>query len=177
MGYKLLGTASYKTQKGEKKGYLTGILYMSPADMSGRNVCPWASEGCKTACLNAAGRGGMNTVQKGRMRKTNLFFENRKQFLADLYSDIRAIVRKAERENMIPAIRLNGTSDLPWEKIAPQLFADFPDVQFYDYTKAIHRLRPDLPTNYHLTFSRSENTTEDEIRFVVGIGIFRCRGF
>lgn len=171
MGYKLLGTNSYKTSKGEKKGYLTGILYMSPADMSGRNVCPWASRGCRSACLNSAGRGGMNVVQRGRLRKTNLFFENRKQFLADLRSDINALIRKAERENMIPCVRLNGTSDIPFEKVFPNLFQEFSQVQFYDYTKAIHRLNRDkLPTNYHLTFSRSEDTTEDEIRFVVDSG-------
>ena len=32
----------------------------------------------------------------------------------------------------------------------------FPDVQFYDYTKNYLRFDKVLPSNYHLTFSRSE---------------------
>ena len=55
---KLLGTQNYKTVKGEKKGVITGILYLAPASISGWNVCPKASEGCKKACLYKAGRGG-----------------------------------------------------------------------------------------------------------------------
>ncbi len=40
----LLGTTSYKTEKGEAFGYLTGILYLSPSDTSGLgDVCPWAA--------------------------------------------------------------------------------------------------------------------------------------
>lgn len=171
MGFRLLGTKSYKTEKGESEGYLTGIVYLAPATLSGRNVCPWATKGCVKACLNLAGRGQMHHVQDGRLRKTSLFFENRKQFLADLRWDIRALIRKADRESMIPCVRLNGTSDLAWEGIDPDLFQEFSQVQFYDYTKGLHRLNHDrLPTNYHLTFSRSERTTDDEVRQVIERG-------
>ena len=49
-----------KTIKGQKKGYLTGILYLAPADESvssgGFNTCPKASAGCKAGCLFTAGR-------------------------------------------------------------------------------------------------------------------------
>ena len=33
-----------KTVKGQKKGYLTAILYLAPSDLSGFNVCPMASK-------------------------------------------------------------------------------------------------------------------------------------
>jgi hypothetical protein len=59
------------------------------------------------------------------------------------------------------AIRLNGTSDLPWEKIrathARNLMEQFPSVQFYDYTKIPGRTTPD---NYHLTFSEDEHNLD-----------------
>jgi hypothetical protein len=102
----------------------------------------------------------MSSVQAGRQRKTDLFFENRALFFEQLRSDIRALVRKAGRDGMIPAVRLNGTSDLPWESIRDprtglSIIAQFPDVQFYDYTKDERRIGA-TPANYDLTFSRSE---------------------
>ena len=64
---------------------------------------------------------------------------------------------------MTPCLRLNLTSDLPWEKIkfnGQSVFDAFPEVQFYDYTKSAERMTAFLsglmPKNYHLTFSRSE---------------------
>jgi hypothetical protein len=68
---KLLGVnTNYKTIKSEKVGVLTGIIYMSPYNLSGKNVCPGASKGCAAACLNTAGRGAMNVVQAARLKKT-----------------------------------------------------------------------------------------------------------
>lgn len=33
--------ANAKTVKGQKKGFKTAILYLAPADLSGREVCPF----------------------------------------------------------------------------------------------------------------------------------------
>jgi len=144
-----------KTIKGQKKGYLTGILYLAPSDTSGFNVCARATDGCKQGCLNKAGRAAIYPmIERARIRKTRELFSNRAAFVAQLHKDIETLVRKAKRENMIPCVRLNGTSDIPW--LALTLAKDFPDVQFYDYTKlplCWARTRP----NYHLTFSYSEN--------------------
>lgn len=53
----LLGINSdAKTVKGKKQGYLTGILYLAPANSSGINVCANASPACIAACLNYSGR-------------------------------------------------------------------------------------------------------------------------
>jgi hypothetical protein len=152
-----------KTVKGlDALGVLTGILYMAPADLSGFNVCSHCSPGCKYSCLNTAGRGAFGNVQAARLAKTLLFFQDRPAFLWNLEQDCAALVRKAERENLIPAVRPNGTSDLPYERIFPELFGAFPTVRFYDYTKVPGRtvgrnvFLPGFPSNYHLTFSRSE---------------------
>lgn len=143
-----------KTRKGEKFGVMTGIMYLAPHKLSGINVCPMAElAGCISACLNTAGRGRLNNVQAARVRKTQFFHEDKEAFLNLLRKDIRRIIRKAKREGMTPMFRLNGTSDIRWEVEAPEIFEEFSEYQFYDYTKIPNRRN--LPKNYHLTFSYS----------------------
>jgi hypothetical protein len=117
-----------------------------------------ASAGCAAACLNTAGRGRFTATQEARIRKTRWFFENRETFMGQLVYDIQAAIRKAGREGFTPVFRLNGTSDIRWETVPVGGFKNimemFPTVQFYDYTKLQNRR--DIPSNYHLTFSRSE---------------------
>ena len=161
---KLLGiNTNYKTIKSEKVGVLTGIIYMSPYNLSGKNVCPGASAGCAAACLNTAGRGAMGVVQKARLKKTNRFWDDRKQFLQDLAAEIAKLQKQAEAKGLKAAVRLNGTSDLPYERYkvgdtGMNIMQLFPEVQFYDYTKLENRIvGQQLPANYHLTFSRAED--------------------
>ena len=160
---KLLGVGtSYKTIKSEKVGVLTGILYMAPYNLSGKNVCPNASAGCAAACLNTAGRGAMNVVQAARLKKTRRFFSNRNIFLFQLCDEIEELRERAAKKGMKASVRLNGTSDLPYEKYkiknGKNIMELFPDVQFYDYTKLDNRFtKGQLPANYHLTFSRAED--------------------
>lgn len=162
---KLFTTGNPKIMKGEKKGYLSFVLHLAPADLSGYETCPKRTKGCTAACLNTAGRGGIfkagettNVIQQARIRKTKMFYENRAQFLADLEADIQAGIRQAKKLGLIPAFRLNGTSDISWEKYG--IIDKFPDVQFYDYTKVRGRKVSHLP-NYHLTFSRAESNDLD----------------
>ncbi len=155
---KLLSRYNYKTVKGEKLGILTGILYLAPAKLSGYETCPMRSIGCTEACLNTAGMGIFSNVQKARIDKTKMFFEERDKFMAILKKDILSLVRKARKENFIPAVRLNGTSDINWIRF--KIMEDFPDVQFYDYTKITKHLTKDIP-NYHITFSKNEMNDED----------------
>ena len=157
---KLLTVENAKTVKGESLGYLTGILYLAPANESGvMNTCQFATAGCKAACLYTAGRAAMfPAIGIARVKKTVWLHNDRAGFLEQLRSDIRALVRKAARMHLTPAVRVNGTSDMPW--MALQLSAEFPTVQFYDYTKLP---RPWLRTraNYHITFSLSESNFQD----------------
>lgn len=154
-----------KTVKGEKNGVLTGVLYLAPASLSGYQVCPSATDGCIAACLYTAGRGIYANVQKSRLERTRWFFEDRASFMEVLVADIQRLVRKATKDGMIAAVRLNGTSDIAWEKMAVtvdgvafrSVMEAFPGVAFYDYTKILGRkLALTLP-NYHLTFSLAES--------------------
>jgi len=163
--FKLLSTANPKIQKGTKLGYLSFILHLAPATLSGKETCPKRTAGCTAACLNTAGRGGMfrkgentNVIQKARIRKTVQYFEQRDQFLADLEADIRKGIKMAEKLGLKPAFRLNGTSDLSVEKWG--IIEKFPTVQFYDYTKVLGRKVAHLP-NYHLTFSKADGNDAD----------------
>ena len=99
-----------------------------------------------------------NKVQKARIRRTKYFFENRAAFLQDLKDDIQRGIKQAARAGLTPVFRLNGTSDLSWEKY--DIIQEFPDIQFYDYTKVLGRKVAQL-ANYHLTFSRSEDNDAD----------------
>jgi hypothetical protein len=170
----LLTVGNPKLIKGEKKGYQSFVLHLAPANLSGHNTCPKATTGCKQACLNTAGRGGIfkkgetsNTIQKARIRKTKEFFENREQFLDNLSANIKLGIKQAEKKGLVPAFRLNGTSDLSWEKYevaeGKNIFQMFPDVQFYDYTKVLGRKVSHIP-NYHLTFSQADGNIEDVIK-------------
>lgn len=152
-----------KTRKGQAKGYMTGILYLAPSDISGKNLCPHASEGCKAACLFTAGRGAMSPIRNARLKKTMAFLSDRKAFANSLKVEIAKLVKKASKNGMTPCVRLNGTSDLPWHKIE-DIMQSFPDVQFYDYTPNLFRMLEftsgKLPSNYHLTFSRKEDNDQ-----------------
>ena len=168
---KLLSTGNPKTIKGQKQGYMTYILHLSPSTVSGViNTCPKATEGCKAVCLNTAGRGGMflegstNTIQEARKRKTRFFASDRVGFMAQLEVDITKSITQSKKKGLVPVFRLNGTSDLSWEKYivrdGKNIFELFPTVQFYDYTKVLGRKVADL-SNYHLTFSKAENNDND----------------
>lgn len=164
--FQLLSTGNPKTLKGTKQGYMTYILHLSPSDMSGViNTCPKATAGCRAACLNTAGRGGMfrrgettNMIQEARKRKTRWFRQDRDSFLEALASDIHKAKRQAKRKGLVPVFRLNGTSDISWERYG--IIEQFPEVQFYDYTKVPGRKTAHL-TNYHLTFSAADGNDQD----------------
>jgi hypothetical protein len=161
---KLLTVGNPKVMKGMTQGYMTYILHLAPANLSGYETCPKRTEGCSAACLNTAGRGGMfkpggtNTIQEARKRKTRMFFEQREEFLSTLKNDIRKAIKQSEKKGLIPVFRLNGTSDIPFEKYG--IFEEFPEVQFYDYTKILGRKVKNIP-NYHLTFSAADGNDTD----------------
>jgi hypothetical protein len=188
----LLTTGNPKVAKGEKLGYLTAILHFAPARMSAvADVCSHRTTVCTDVCLVTSGRGGIGagilptvpteadlqawlanmprptaTVHAARIRRTRFFKRDRAAFMRQLVEEIHAHIRRAARHGLKPAVRLNGTSDLPWENIRTDCFANvfeaFPQVTFYDYTKVPARLRRralGIP-NYSLTFSLAESNEE-----------------
>ena len=123
-----------KTVKGQKYGYMTAVLYLAPSNESGFNVCPMASQGCKKACLYTAGHGAFSNVQQGRINKTRWYIQERDTFLDQLRKEINEFILKAKNKNLIPCIRLNGTSDISWEKTG--LIEEYKSIQWYDATDA-----------------------------------------
>lgn len=162
----LAGSSSHKielsnsTMGGE---YLSSILYLLQENLSGFQVCPWATESCKEVCLGTTsghaalikGGNATNTVQVARLKKTILFKKHKEVFLAKLRKELKALVNKAAKKGVKAAFRFNGTSDLQVETLG--LMEEFPSVQWYDYTKSKARmmkfLSGKMPANYHLTFS------------------------
>lgn len=164
-----------KTVKGQKVGYMTGIMYLAPYDVAGISVCPMSElAGCQKTCLFVQGRARAssptnlltsvngkqykdNTIIRARIRRTEWFHSDREGFLNQLEKEVHALIRKAKRKNLIPTVRLNGTSDIRWENVrfknGDTLFDRFPDLQWYDYTKIGNRRN--VPDNYHLSWSYS----------------------
>lgn len=154
--------ADAKTIKSNAGGeYLTAILYLAPAQTSGYQVCPSATDGCKASCLFSAGRGAFNNVRESRLNKTRTLFESKEFFRETLYKEFVAFSKKCTKLSVKPAVRLNGTSDIYWPDKFPELFSDFPDFKQYGYTKEEKVMRNYMegkcPPNYYLTFSRSES--------------------
>ena len=177
---KLLSTGNPKILKGMAQGYNTYILHLAPANVSGYETCPKRTAGCTAACLNTAGRGGMfkrgestNVIQEARKRKTRLFFENRTEFMRLLVADIELAIKQSKRLGLIPVFRLNGTSDLSFEKyevvrnekLFRNIFSAFAEVQFYDYTKVLGRKVAAIE-NYHLTFSAADGNDADVVKAI-----------
>lgn len=154
--------ANAKVAKNEKLGIGTAVLHLAPANLSGYEVCQGASDGCRNACLHYAGNPAyFNAKTKARIARTKLMFEKRTDFMDQLAKEIKAHEKRMKKLGLATAVRLNGTSDVVWERRKVGGFANlmemFPDIQFYDYTKLYRPV--DVP-NYHLTFSLSENNID-----------------
>lgn len=162
--YNLLSSGSTKIEKSNKLSdkYFSRIVYLAPDDLAdGKNtLCPYAKIAkCSEACLNTAGMGKFSNVQQSRIRKSLLFLNDRQEFMRQLVQDVNKFLKECDRLGKKPALRLNGTSDIQWETIEvdgyENIFAMFPQIQFYDYTKIPTRKVEHIP-NYHLTWSYSE---------------------
>ena len=163
--------ADAKTIKGNKKGFITAIQYLSPYTDSGVNLCANAKNAeCYIACLKSAGRMGM--AFDARLNRTKLYLNDQAEYFNQLTKEITAFIKKASKKGLTPLIRLNGTSDIRWENIGfysegvqyRNIMEVFPDIQFYDYTKLPNREKSiigiqSFPENYDLTFSYDRDLT------------------
>ena len=157
----LLGS-SKKAEKTRCVGVLARVLNFTPGVF-----CSHASQGCLAACLgHCSGRMPMPTHALARDRRTAFYVEMTPLFIQMLTVELSQLEKEAHRQGLIPAARLNGSSDLPWETLHPELFSEFPDIHFFDYTKVPSRMErylndPTWSTNYHLTFSAQQNNHEE----------------
>ena len=158
-----------KTSKGVVLGYLTAIQYLAPASKSGINVCKYSGE-CANMCLDTSGRLKLTMSEKAQIERTLFMFKYRQTYYIELLlKETHKLVRMANKRELTPCSRLNGLSDLPYENIRFKNYGDktifeILPIQYYDYTKFPYEARPNekLPSNYHLTYSYSEKTTQAE---------------
>lgn len=173
MQNRIFSVDSAKAIKAQDYGYLNAIHYMAPSNLAGAgNLCASATPSCIDLCLGwFSGQAGMvaddadiNSVRKSRIDKARRFMRARKAYMADVVKSIELAMRAAARLSLILCVRMNGSTDIAWEGIACErngktyrnIMEAFPDVQFVDYTKIASRLIRKLPSNYHLTLSRTE---------------------
>jgi hypothetical protein len=156
----LLSAANHKQEKGI--GYRSVGLTLTPraTGHSGRSLCPFATPGCARSCFADYDRLAWPQVKRAAVARTLLLARDPEVFRTLLRADL---ARELASARGLPLVaRLNVVSDVAWEREIPGLFAEFPTVQFMDYTKHIDRvLDPHRPANYHLTFSRSEANEAD----------------
>lgn len=164
-GLSYLGSvaSSSKIAKGLQYNEMTYILYLAPANQSGYEVCPMRTAECTEACLTESGHNRIdvkkNAINKARIAKTKLFFENREFFMGWLVTEIEKAKADADTKGMRFSVRINGTSDIDittFKLNGVNILQRFPEVMFYDYTKVSKRFRLlDKYTNYDLTYSFS----------------------
>ena len=138
-------------------------------NMSGVNVCPMAKlAACAEACLNTSGRGAMTGVQMSRLRKTLFWLQYQAEAIALITTEIKMFEARAKKHGRILLVRLNGTSDIRFENYG--IIQQYPNVQFYDYTKLANR--KNVPANYDLTFSYSGVPTyQTQVRLALAAGM------
>ena len=146
-----------------KNALETFILYLAPYNLSGFNVCAFASNGCIEGCLNTAGHGIFNSVQEARINKTKFWGFDRSAFYLQLGNELLKIFDKTIKKDIKIAIRLNGTSDINHLDLLQRytginfLETFYSSLLFYDYTPNPNYINKYKNTNYKLTFSRKED--------------------
>lgn len=161
---KYLGSMDHSSKFSFGKGFAIYSIYMASADLSGYNVCP-NHKHCKKHCLVTSGRTrmelskGEKTILNSRIKKTQLFFENKNVFMRMLIDEIKLNKIIAEIDNQEFSVRLNATSDIDIEQFTYEgknILEIFPNVQFYNYTKVFKYLENQKNKqypNYDLTYS------------------------
>ena len=173
-----------KSHKAARVGYSQAILMMHsdrlevdmsllPTEKRFETVvtCPHAThgpDGCVENCIMYTGRGqgdpSTNPVIAGRAKRVRWLSTDPWTFMAQLVREMNTHVARSKRMDLTPAFRLNGTSDLRWERIAPWLIGELYDpseVVFLDYTKWPTRARSPRPDNYFI--ARSVQASHDSV--------------
>lgn len=166
-------SANSKLRKlpGRAKKFRAIGLAMAPANYSGRELCAWRTDGCTAACNGFWS--GMNVTVTTRLAligRALLWNYFRELFVSKLRAELANFVKLCKRTGVIPACRLNVSTDVVYERVLPELFAEFPTIRFLDYTKALPRNRPTLPANYSLCHSFNEKTTTADVQAIVSAG-------
>jgi len=170
MKNRIFSSENPKAIKAQAMGWLNAIHYMAPYSLANvGNLCPNATEGCKALCLGVHSGAAIyyKSVTRSRIAKAKRFMSDRQGYMSDMAKAIKSEIKKAKKANLKLCIRPNGSTDIAFESVKHgdlSLVNMFPDVQFTDYTKSFQRALKHakglMPTNYHVTFSRSESNDE-----------------
>lgn len=162
----LLTKSSAKLDKSQNDTYLNAVMYLDP--LYNKEVCKGASKGCKASCLINSGRMIMESAVNARHNRTQMYFDNKDLFMMQLKGEIAMMLNSATKKGKKLAIRLNGTSDINWTEV----YKAFPMVQFYEYTKRVD-LAKKLKSldNVHITFSKHENHSAVNVKYMLDKGI------
>jgi len=174
---RIFSTDSAKAIKSQGIGYLNAIQYMAPhsSGLKTGTLCSHASPECIALCLGkysgqasmvADLEAGINSVRASRANKAQMFISNPISYARLIMSEIVKLEKQAKRMGLVLCVRLNGSTDIAWERIkidGKSIFQHFSHLQFVDYTKNPARLFHGLP-NYHLTLSYSGRNLDSCVR-------------
>jgi hypothetical protein len=133
------------------------------------NLCPKASKGCAAACLSRSGQSGMPTAQRAQAVRTAFLLSHPAAAGLLIGAELRTALRKHGQVNL----RLNTTSDIRWELVAPDMVAALTarGVLLYDYTAWAPADRAESQA-YSLTYSAKESshTSDEYLRTILASG-------
>ena len=171
-----------KASKASEYGWMNAIHYMAPASLSGYNMCAMSTPDCETICIGwhtgqasmVAHESDMNNVRLSRIQKARRYMESREEYMRDVCRSIELLQAVARRAGKKLCIRLNGSTDVPFERVPvthhgtryANIMLAFPSVQFDDYTKMHNRFDRELPPNYYLVYSRAEGRSDIALRLL-----------
>lgn len=183
-----------KTAKSLDAGVVTAVIHLLPAteydaarvrqglDPLKVNLCPFAGE-CRAPCLNTAGRGGIpmtsyagsaftNNVQRGRYRRTDLYFTDPAGFESAVLSDLDKVARFAGKHGYTLGVRWNGTSDVDYATAHPALVARARELGYeqYDYTKRPVSYDPNAPVRLVYSLDRGAARDRHALRYLAAGG-------
>jgi hypothetical protein len=164
-------SANSKLKKAAGRYRAIGLAMAPWKFAGGGNLCAMASAGCVAACNGLWS--GMNVTTSTRFAligRARLYLEFRALFLEKLMGELARFEKLCIRTGRIPACRLNVSTDVPWEKTAPQIFTARRRIRFYDYTAYSPESRNNLPPNYQLCHSWKEHTTFAYVESVIAAG-------
>ena len=177
---KLLSKNNTKLNKGSGKEYLITGLSLSPASLVAlKSTCSHSNTECEKLCLNTSGQGalymikktgkyaGFNQSQLSRALKTIWFEKDFDGLVTQLKNELVLFKDRAIRKGLIPACRLNITSDVMWH-IKTDIMQSISEIQYYGYTKV--PAFKNIPENYHVTFSRS-GTNDRHVKKAIEHGL------
>lgn len=131
------------------------------------DTCPGAGA-CKTFCYAMKGSYVMfKAVSMNQTRMLNFLLNDPQGFADEMSSEIRSAQRKNKGTKVI--VRWHDAGDFfspEYLKVAYDVARQFPDVDFYAYTKMASVAQSDKPSNFKMNFSGgAQGSEEKQINF------------